>query len=102
MSARAEIYWTRSSKQVGAVRQGNLWLSASGAGPKPFGSCPRAAGYRAATSCGEGDVRAYSEPEAGYEDWTEDPSGEELEYDDDHLARRYPQLWRRFGVEPLQ
>src|SRR5262249_2230368 len=60
MSARAEIYWTRSSKQVGAVRQGNfvialsvglMWLSASGAGPKPFGSCPRAAGCRAATSC---------------------------------------------------
>jgi len=49
-----------SSKQVGAVRQGNfvialsvglMWLSASGAGPKPFGSCPRAAGCRAATSC---------------------------------------------------
>jgi hypothetical protein len=44
------IYWTRSSKQVGAVRQGNfvialsvglMWLSASGAGPKPFGSCAR-------------------------------------------------------------
>jgi hypothetical protein len=50
MSARAEIYWTHSSKQVGAVRQGNfvialsvglMWLSASGAGPSLSAICVR-------------------------------------------------------------
>ncbi len=47
---------------------------------------------------GEGDVRDYSEPEAGFD---ERPSGEPFEYDDEHLARRYPNLWRRFAAGPL-
>jgi hypothetical protein len=53
---------------------------------------------------GEGDVRDYSEPEAGLGGAA--PSGEPFDddtFDDDtlHLARRYPNLWRRFGAEPL-
>jgi len=48
---------------------------------------------------GEGDVRDYSEPEAGL--GAPGPSGEPFEDDDEHLARRYPNLWRRFGAEPL-
>jgi hypothetical protein len=48
---------------------------------------------------GEGDVRDYSEPEAGL--GGSEPSGEPFEEDPEHLARRYPALWRRFGSEPL-
>ena len=44
---------------------------------------------------GEGDVRDYSDPEAGL--GGPGPSGEPFEDDDEHLARRYPNLWRRFG-----
>jgi hypothetical protein len=49
---------------------------------------------------GEGDVRDYSEPEAGFLDGAE-PSGQPFVGDEDHLAIRYPKLWRRFGAEPL-
>ena len=48
---------------------------------------------------GEGDVRDYSEPEAGM--GGPDPSGDPFEEDEEHLARRYPNLWRRFGANPL-
>jgi len=48
---------------------------------------------------GEGDVRDYSEPEAGL--GGPGPSGEPFEEDEEHLAPRYPNLWRRFGTEPL-
>ena len=48
---------------------------------------------------GEGDVRDYSEPEAGM--GGPGPSGDPFEEDEDHLARRYPNLWRRFGAKPL-
>lgn len=48
---------------------------------------------------GEGDVRDYSEPEAGL--GGPGPSGEPFEDDEEHLARRYPNLWRQFGAEPL-
>ncbi|MHC2625772.1 hypothetical protein ACVIW2_007804 [Bradyrhizobium huanghuaihaiense] len=48
---------------------------------------------------GQGDVRDYSEPEAGL--GGSEPSGEPFEEDEEHLARRYPNLWRRFGAEPL-
>jgi hypothetical protein len=48
---------------------------------------------------GEGDVRSYSEPEVGLGGPA--PSGEPFEDDREHLARRYPKLWRRFGAEPL-
>ena len=44
---------------------------------------------------GKGDVRDYSEPEAGL--GASGPSGEPLGEDDEHLARRYPKLWQRFG-----
>src|SRR5262245_61458867 len=44
---------------------------------------------------GKGDVRDYSEPEAGL--GGPGPSGEPFEEDDRHLARRYPKLWQRFG-----
>src|SRR5262249_31921448 len=48
---------------------------------------------------GAGDVREYSEPEAGLSGpW---PAGEPFEYDDEHLAGRYPNLWRRFRAKPL-
>jgi hypothetical protein len=46
---------------------------------------------------GEGDVRDYSETEAGLNGLG--PSGEPFAEDD--LARRYPKLWQRFGAEPL-
>jgi hypothetical protein len=46
---------------------------------------------------GQGDVRDYSEPEAG----GPDPSGEPFLEDSEHLTRRYPKLWRRFGANPL-
>lgn len=48
---------------------------------------------------GEGDVREYSEPEAGMGGPA--PSGEPFEGDEEHLARRYPKLWARFGANPL-
>lgn len=48
---------------------------------------------------GEGDVRDYSEREAGF--GGPGPSGEPFEDNEEHLARRYPKLWRRFGAEPL-
>lgn len=48
---------------------------------------------------GEGDVRDYSEPEAGMGGLG--PSGDPFEEDEEHLAKRYPNLWRRFGAAPL-
>jgi hypothetical protein len=48
---------------------------------------------------GEGDVRDYSEPEAGLTG--PGPSGEQFDEGEEHLARRYPRLWRRFGARPL-
>jgi len=48
---------------------------------------------------GEGDVRDYSEPEAGM--GGPGPSGDPFEEDEEHLAARYPNLWRRFGTAPL-
>jgi len=44
---------------------------------------------------GEGDVREHSEPEAGL--FGPAPSGEPFAEDEEHLARRYPKLWERFG-----
>jgi hypothetical protein len=46
-----------------------------------------------------GDVRDYSEPEAGL--GGPGPSGEPFTEDEEHLARRYPKLWQRFGGAPL-
>jgi hypothetical protein len=48
---------------------------------------------------GKGDVRDYSEPEAGL--GGPDPSGKPFEENEEHLAGRYPKLWIRFGAEPL-
>jgi Protein of unknown function (DUF4240) len=48
---------------------------------------------------GKGDVRDYSEREAGL--GGAGPSGEPFEEDAEHLAQRYPNLWQRFGAEPL-
>ena len=48
---------------------------------------------------GDGDVRNYSEPEAGM--GGPGPSGEPFQEDVEHLARRYPKLSQRFGTEPL-
>jgi hypothetical protein len=48
---------------------------------------------------GEGDVRDHSEPEAGM--GGPEPSGEPFSEEEEHLARRYPKLWQRFGTEPL-
>jgi hypothetical protein len=48
---------------------------------------------------GQGDVRDYSEMEAGMDG--RGPSGEPFVEDELHLARRYPKLYRRFGAEPL-
>jgi hypothetical protein len=48
---------------------------------------------------GQGDLRDHSEPEAGL--GGDEPSGEPFEEDEEYLARRYPNLWRRFGTEPL-
>jgi Protein of unknown function (DUF4240) len=48
---------------------------------------------------GEGDVRDYSEPDAGLTG--PGPAGEPIASDEEQLARRYPKLWRRFGEEPL-
>lgn len=47
---------------------------------------------------GEGDVRDYSEIEAGL-DGT-DPSGEPFEDDEEYLAKHYPNLWKRFEDSP--
>jgi Protein of unknown function (DUF4240) len=49
---------------------------------------------------GEGDVRNYSELEAGPPRVR--PSGEPFEESEEHLARRYPKLWQRFGAKPLR
>jgi hypothetical protein len=48
---------------------------------------------------GDGDVRDYSEPEAGLEG--PGPIGDAFIDDENSLARRYPKLWNRFGAEPL-
>jgi hypothetical protein len=48
---------------------------------------------------GDGDVRNYSEPEAGM--GGPGPSGEPFQEDEEHLARRYPKLSQRFGTKPL-
>ena len=48
---------------------------------------------------GVGDVRDHSEPEAGLDG--PGPAGDAFEDDEDHLARRYPKLWNRFGNAPL-
>jgi hypothetical protein len=45
---------------------------------------------------GEGDVRDHAEPEAGL--GGPQPSGEQFAEDGEHLARRYPKLWQRFGA----
>lgn len=50
---------------------------------------------------GEGDVRDQSEPEAGAGLTGPEPSGEPFPEDEEHLARRYPKLWQRFGAAPL-
>jgi hypothetical protein len=46
---------------------------------------------------GEGDVREYSEIEAGMDG--SEPAGEPFSEED--LAQRYPKLWQRFGSSPL-
>jgi hypothetical protein len=48
---------------------------------------------------GQGDARDHAEPEAGL--GGPGPSGEPFAEDEEHLARRYPKLWQRFGAEPL-
>ena len=48
---------------------------------------------------GEGDIRDHSDPEAGL--GADGPAGEPFEDDEDHLQRRYPRLWKRFGEDPL-
>lgn len=48
---------------------------------------------------GDGDVRDHSEPEAGL--GGPGPSGDEFADDEEHLKKRYPKLWRRFGAAPL-
>ena len=48
---------------------------------------------------GEGDVRDYSEPEAGL--GGPEPAGKPFDEDQAHLAQRYPKLWARFGSAPL-
>jgi hypothetical protein len=48
---------------------------------------------------GEGDLRDHSDPEAGL--GGPGPSGEPFAEDEEHLAQRYPKLWRRFGSEPV-
>ena len=50
---------------------------------------------------GEGDVPDHSEPEAGATLTGREPSREPFPEDEDHLARRYPKLWHRFGAKPL-
>jgi hypothetical protein len=73
-------------------------------GPGPDGVWEFEAIYYAARQIfeekgGQGDVRDYSEPEAGL--GGPRPSGEPLEDGEELLARRYPKLWRRFGAKPL-
>jgi Protein of unknown function (DUF4240) len=48
---------------------------------------------------GQGDVRDYSELEAGL--GGSGPSGEPFKEDQEHLARSYPNLWQCFGARPL-
>jgi len=79
-------------------------LAQLNAQPGPFGTWEFEEIYSVANRAftekgGQGDVREYSEPEAGL--GRTEPSGEPFEDDEDHLARRYPNLWRRFGAEPL-
>lgn len=50
---------------------------------------------------GEGDVRDYSDPEAGAFGGP-DPTGVRFEEDDAHLARRYPKLWQQFRSRTAQ
>jgi hypothetical protein len=49
---------------------------------------------------GEGYVLDYAEPGVGFLPVT-GPSGEPFDETHEYLARRYPNLWRRFGEEPL-
>lgn len=48
---------------------------------------------------GVGDPRDQAEPEAGL--GGPDPTGAEFSDDEDHLRKRYPKLWQRFGDAPL-
>lgn len=48
---------------------------------------------------GDGDPRDRAAPEAGL--GGPGPSGKEFSDDEDHLKKRYPKLWRRFGDAPL-
>lgn len=48
---------------------------------------------------GDGDIRDHSEPESGL--GGDGPTGEEFSDDEEHLAKRYPKLWARFGDNPL-
>jgi hypothetical protein len=48
---------------------------------------------------GEGDARDHSEPEFGLAG--DEPSGQPFVEDHEHLARRYPKPWQRFGTQPL-
>lgn len=50
-------------------------------------------------SGGDGDVSVHSEPESGL--GGDGPTGEEFSDDEEHLAKRYPKLWARFGENPL-
>jgi hypothetical protein len=47
---------------------------------------------------GQGDVRDQAEPEAGLAG--AEPSGKPFSEDEEHLARRYPDLVKRFGPKP--
>jgi hypothetical protein len=72
--------------------------------PGPDGVCEFEAIYYVAKKVfeekgGKGDVRDYSEAEAGL--GGPGPSGESFEDDEKHLMRRYPKLWQRFRTEPL-
>lgn len=48
---------------------------------------------------GIGDVRDYSEDEAGM--GGPGPAGEQFQDDVESLSLRYPRLWQRFGTDPL-
>jgi uncharacterized protein DUF4240 len=79
-------------------------LAESDVRPGPHGVCEFEAIYYVAKQIfeekgGEGDVRDYSEPEAGFAG--PGPSGQPFEDNEEHLIRHYPRLWRRFGAEPL-
>ena len=79
-------------------------LAQSEAHPGPYGTWEFEEIYYVANRIfkekgGEGDVRDYSEHEAGLAGG--EPSGEPFDEDPEYLAQRYPNLWRRFGAEPL-